>query len=670
MALGIGLGCQGSLGCQVHAVEGDMVPDILFLASAQEQSRRLSGSVMLHNMMAMDWSATELGPIDSWPETLRVSARLVLTASTPLALLAGPSGILIYNDAIMRTFAGIGPEGLGRSVFDVLSDVADFYRGVMASCAAGEAPSFRDQMLKVERNGGSETAWFDLDFTPVIERDGAHSAVLVHAFETTDKVRTRRALERSEERLRMALDASGMIGIWDFDLVSGLVTVDERFIKLFGIKGPPGEDGTPLAAFTDRIDSIDQDRVIEEIDTAIRARADFRSQYQVTDSNGKARSVLASGRVVGDASGTPIRFSGVAVEVTAQVEANAALAESEARFRTLAETIPQIIWSSDGDGQHDYFSSRWYEFTGQDPAAPDHDVWKDLIHPDDRERVFEVWDRARATGAHYDIEYRFRHHSGVYRWLLVMAMPQRDANGDIRRWFGTSTDIHASKLIGVEREIIAHELNHRIKNLFAVFGALVNLSARSAHDIRSYVADLTGRIMALSKAHDFVRPTGGAASGQTLHALLQSLTSPYTDGQVSRLSVEGQDITVSEGAATSFALILHELATNAAKHGAFSIPGGHVRFTTRQEGERLKMTWKESGGRVADGPCASGGFGSKLLALMVEGQMQGTLNRYWEKDGLKLEMDIPILSVLPANDPDTGKLSWSQGRDATATDGA
>jgi PAS domain S-box-containing protein len=342
-----------------------------------------------------------------------------------------------------------------------------------------------------------------------------------------------------------------------------------------------------------------------------------------------------------------MRFPGVAVEVTAQVEANAALAESEARFRTLAETVPQIIWSSDGDGQHDYFSSRWYEFTGQDPTAPNNDIWKDLIHPDDRKRVFEVWDRARATGARYDIEYRFRHHSGMYRWLLVMAMPQMDANGRISRWFGTSTDIHESKLIGAEREIIAHELNHRIKNLFAVFSALINLSARSAHDIKSYAADLTGRIAALDKAHDFVRPTSGLLPAQTLHALLKSLLSPYAATQTSRLSFEGQDIVLGEGAATSFALVFHELATNAAKHGALSVPAGHVRFKTRLEGGRLKATWKETGTTATDEPPASGGFGSKLLALMVEGQMQGRVSRYWEADGLRVEIDIPASSVAP-----------------------
>src|SRR5690606_38492613 len=130
-------------------------------------------------------------------------------------LLVGPTGILLYNDAIRTIFQSIGGDGLGRSIFDVLPEAAGFYEEALARCSEGEAPWFRDQALRTARHGTSETAWFDLDFTPVLESDGAHNAVLVGAFETTEKVRALRASQRSDEQLQLALDASGMIGIWD-----------------------------------------------------------------------------------------------------------------------------------------------------------------------------------------------------------------------------------------------------------------------------------------------------------------------------------------------------------------------------------------------------------------------------------------------------------------------
>ena len=625
--------------------------DLLFSAAAGEKNPRLRQSDMLRRTLDFDWSATDAGPIADWPESLKSVARLVFSSSAPLALLIGPAGILIYNDAIRMIFEGIGASGLGRSVFDVLPDAADFYRDVIAACAAGEAPSFRDRILKIARNGTTEPAWFDLQFAPVIDSDGTHRAILVDAFETTEKIRTLHAHRRAEEQLRLALDASGMIGIWDFDLTTRLVVTDERFTKLFGIEHPPSSQGIPQPVFIERIHPDDRDRVASEIEAAIAAGAEFRSEYRVTDTAGKVHAVLASGHVIDDAAGNPVRFPGVAVDVTAQVEANAALVESEARFRALAEAIPQFVWISDADGRQDYFNSQWAEFTGLDPATADPAAWKDLVHPDDKERVFTVWNHSLETGEALEIEYRFRHHSGVYRWFLVRALPQRHADGRIARWFGTSTDIHERKLIAVEREIIAQELNHRIKNVFSVVGALVNLSVRSATDVKSYASDLSGRIMALSTAHDVVRPTSAhLPAARTLHSLVRQLLRPYADPRDARFAFQGEDIPLGEGAATSFALVFHELATNAAKYGALSVPDGHVVLRSGVEDGRMSAIWKESGVPcTADRAPSSGGFGSKLIALTVEGQMHGQARRQWEPDGLRLEISVPADVVMPAD---------------------
>jgi len=622
--------------------------NVLFFASANTLRRQLAENEMLRRTLDLDWSATAIGTIKGWPESLTVAARLVLSASAPCALLVGPSATLIYNDAVKAIFEGIGANGLGRSVFDMLPEAADFYRDAIALCAAGGMPSFRDRPLRIARNGGHETAWFDIDFTPVLESDGTYGAILINVFETTGKVQALRASQRAEEQLHLALDASGMIGIWDYDITAGRVMTDERFMMLFGIEGPWSADGIPLSSFTERLHEADRDRVVAEIEAAIRTRGNFRSQYRVTDTGGTAHWVLASGHVIGDQEGNPVRFPGVAMDVTTQVEANAALAESEARFRTLAEAIPQIIWSSDADGRHDYFNSRWSDFTGLNSVTAGADAWKALVHPDDVARVFAVWNKARETGEPYEIEYRFRHHSGEYRWLLVLALPQRHADGSIARWFGTSTDIHESKLIAVERDIIAGELHHRIKNLFSIVGALVSLSARSARDVESYAADLGGRILALNAAHDLVRPMSAQLPAQTLNGLARRLLAPYEGPRGARLSCEGEDVPLSEGAATSFALVFHELATNAAKYGALSAPDGHIVLKTRLEDGRLRVTWKEMGAAGAsDTPSASGGFGSKLIALMIEGQKRGKVERYWEADGLRIEIDIPAHAVEP-----------------------
>ena len=168
--------------------------------------------------------------------------------------------------------------------------------------------------------------------------------------------------------------------------------------------------------------------------------------------------MITSAKPVLDEDGKVCRLLGVVVDVTVQMETASALAESRFHFQTLTETLPQFVWSSDGEGRHDYFSARWSEFTGIQPEFITEDTWKYLVYPEHQQMVATVWAHSLRTGEPYDLDYRFRHVSGEYRWLRVMALPVRDESGKITRWFGTSTDIHEAYQASEERERLAREL--------------------------------------------------------------------------------------------------------------------------------------------------------------------------------------------------------------------
>ncbi|WP_340054581.1 PAS domain-containing protein, partial [Pseudomonas sp. JAI120] len=172
----------------------------------------------------------------------------------------------------------------------------------------------------------------------------------------------------------------------------------------------------------------------------------------------------------------------------------------------LADTMPQMVWSTRADGFHDYYNARWYEFTGMPVGSTDGAEWNGMFHPEDQDRAWTIWQHSLATGAPYQIEYRLRRADGQYRWTLGRALPMYDDNGTIVRWFGTCTDIHEQKEASEQREIVAHELSHRIKNIFAVISGLINLSARSNPGFGPIASDLRERVTALGRAHDFVRP--------------------------------------------------------------------------------------------------------------------------------------------------------------------
>ncbi|MDO7836916.1 PAS domain-containing protein [Sphingobium sp. HBC34] len=328
----------------------------------------------------------------------------------------------------------------------------------------------------------------------------------------------------------------------------------------------------------------------------------------------------------------------------------AAMADSDRMFRTLADTMPQMVWSTLPDGYHDYYNARWYEYTGMPVGSTDGEAWSGMFHPDDQERAWSRWRHSLASGDPYEIEYRLRHHSGDYRWTLGRALPIRDAAGNITRWIGTCTEIHEQKLMMEEREMIAHELSHRIKNIFSVIAGLIGLSARQHPEIGEVADDLRDRILALGRAHDFVRPHSAESAPKVgqgqghLWGILTQIFAPYRGTEGSRILLSGDDVRIDDRSATPLALLFHELATNAAKYGALSVPEGRVHLHVAVEGKDVRIDWREEGG-PAVAPAEQAGFGSRLMTLSVERQLGGRIVRDWQADGLRISLWIPSRSM-------------------------
>lgn len=330
-----------------------------------------------------------------------------------------------------------------------------------------------------------------------------------------------------------------------------------------------------------------------------------------------------------------------------------ALAESEERFRILADAMPQMVWSTLPNGYHDYYNARWYEFTGMPEGSTDGEEWNGMFHPEDQPIAWERWRHSLDTGVPYEIEYRLRHHSGDYRWVLGRALPMRDAKGQITRWFGTCTDIHARKQEMEEREMIAHELSHRIKNIFSVINGLIGLSARQNPALADVAEELRDRVNALGRAHDYVRPhslSSASEKGQnSLTGVLDQLFAPYQSAAGDRILIRGPDQLIDDRSATPLALLFHELATNAAKYGALSTEEGVVHVTIATEGDKTVLEWREEGGPDVVAPTTAG-FGTRLISLSVERQLGGRIERDWQAGGLNVSLYIPTRAMRRAPD--------------------
>jgi len=172
-----------------------------------------------------------------------------------------------------------------------------------------------------------------------------------------------------------------------------------------------------------------------------------------------------------------------------------ALATSEAKFRTITNAMPQMVWSALPDGYHDYYNEQWYEYTGVPTGTTDGAGWNDMFHPDDRERAWAAWRHSLDTGEVYEIQYRLRHHSGEYRWILGRAVPVRDASGRIARWMGTCTDIHSQKVAeetlreaATRKDEFLAMLAHELRNPLAPIGTAAQLLKGGLADEKIRVA--------------------------------------------------------------------------------------------------------------------------------------------------------------------------------------
>lgn len=413
----------------------------------------------LQTQAMLDWASAGLPRFADWDQALVTVMRLIAHSTAPMALMIGRDGILATNDSAQRLLAEkVGAPINGRSVLEVLPDSAPFYAAVLERVLSGECLSFRDQALRLIIQGNPQTSWFNLDFMPVLNIDGRILAVLGIASDVTQHVNRNRSLSDSVQRLRLGLEGAGMVGIWTLDIARNISTADTSVARIFGLQELDCDNGVASSLFFEAIHIEDRERVRVELDRAIRTGTTYRCRYRIVAHDDRLRWVIASAGPSYDDAGEVRRLLGVIVDVTDQMEAASALAESRFQFQTLTETLPQIVWSCDAEGRHDYFSRRWSEFTGIDPKDITEDTWKQLVYPEHWPMVSRVWNKSRRTGEPYDIDYRFLHRSGEYRWLRVMALPIRDGKGKITRWFGTSTDVHDVYLASEERERLAQEL--------------------------------------------------------------------------------------------------------------------------------------------------------------------------------------------------------------------
>ncbi len=315
-------------------------------------------------------------------------------------------------------------------------------------------------------------------------------------------------------------------------------------------------------------------------------------------------------------------------------EGSSALVWDARRLRTATDAAGVALWSWNVDDDEIALDERSHCLWGVPRDGPvTFDALSARIHPEDLDKVRGAFRATRTHLGAFEIEFRITHNSGI-RWVSARGMG--DDTGMVGRiMFGVFLDVTERKQSEEAREMLASEMSHRVKNLFAIASALTTIAARSAATTTEMAHDLTQRLTALGRAHDLVRPLPGQVSKALLRDLLAVLLAPYgEDGFAGRIRISMPDVHVGETAATTLALVVHELATNSIKYGALSRADGTLDVTCTSQEAEVEMTWKELGGPAVVTPQTPDGFGSKLIRQSVSGQLGGSISFDWRPEGI------------------------------------
>jgi len=337
-------------------------------------------------------------------------------------------------------------------------------------------------------------------------------------------------------------------------------------------------------------------------------------------------------RVDGSAIGGAVLFAEV---INRQLEERVRLHSAEQSYRSIFDLAAVGIARVAPDGRFLEVNNRFAEITGYSAAELLAGGFQQITHPDDlAEDLAHVEELLSGQAETFAMEKRYVGKDGAPVWVNLTVALVRDEADTPDYFISVIEDIGERKQAQDRERLLSREIDHRAKNLLMVVQSIVHLSG--GPDIDDFKESVVGRIQALARAHGLLAASRWNAVA--LRSLVDEELEPYAIN-ADCVARSGPDVNLKPAAAQSLGLVIHELATNAAKYGALSLPGGRIEVCWRQDGSQLHIDWRESSGPPVTPPSRSG-FGSALIRITIERQLNGELEFDWARDGLNCQIAV------------------------------
>ncbi len=512
--------------------------------------------------------------------------------------------------------------------------------------ALKEKRAIRGAEALAERPDGTRVPFLAYP-TPLFDNSGELTGAVNTLVDITDRKKAEEAALRSASIVECSDDAiiskdlDGIITSWNSgaERLYGY-SAEEIIGKPVTVLMPPNQqDEEPVI-----LERIRRGERIDHYETIRRRKDGSLADVSLTVSPLKDQ----YGRIIG--------ASKIARDISERKRAQEALAASERRFRSLFDCAPMAVFVCDRSGVLQAYNERAVHIWRRRPVCGDpNEKFCGALRlrlpsgealPHDQSPIVDV---LRTGEGRENVEVIIEREDGSQVLVLVNFAPLKNAQGEVTGAVTSFIDISERIQAQEQQRLLFREMNHRIKNLFTLAGTMVTLSARYAQTSRELAQAVNERLVALARAHDLTLPdlTNSEMNfgrETTLRDLARTILAPYeiNGGPV---SISGPDVPVAGKAAMGLALLLHEMATNAAKYGALTTDTGRVDIGWLIEGDELKFEWRERGGPPIERRPDKEGFGSLLARLTVTGRLHGTIFHDWSPEGLSVSLSAPLTQL-------------------------
>lgn len=617
-------------------------------------------------MRAHDWSTSPLGPPDRWPQSLRSVVGLLLTSKFPMFVAWGPELAFLYNDSYAEILGAKHPKALGARFYDIWSEIWADISPLIDAALNGQATYREDLPLLMNRKGFDEQTWFTFSYSPVRDESGAVAGMFCACNETTDKVLAERRNIADKERLEQLFDqAPGFMA-----MVRGPDHVFElanpAYKRLVGDRELIGKtlaEALPDAVEQGYLKLLDKVYLNGQAFSSSGAKYAMQAVpggpvterylnfvYQpVKDANGQVSGIFIEGS---DVTGAHQTNDALLTANEALRKKTEELAHSEARYRSALIAGRLVHWETDLVARTRIWPRDAMALfglalpDGRGHYGGDNDEFKLAVHPDDRHMVQTFYELADKQDW-FPAEYRIMRPDGSVRWLSgggqVIA---RGPDGKARRLINVVTDITDRKIGEEHVHTLLSEITHRGKNLLAVIQAIASQTGRSTVTFDDFQERFTRRLHGLAASHDLLVMQNW--KGASLANLIRNQLAPFAEMGNEGIRTSGPDIYLSPKITETLGLALHELATNAVKYGALSVPNGKIDISWNIDNpggakpELLRLAWLERNGPPVTPPDRKG-FGHTVFERIVAKSLNGKIDIHFAPEGLDWRLSIPTM---------------------------